>query len=105
MKWLKAFLLPAFLTVQMWAQDSSNWLNEGTPRTVYVKHKAVHAVGGLVLTWAFAEMGYPKTGLFLTLLAAVLKERYDQLHGGSFRGGDIAWTIMPAATIVIAFRW
>lgn len=102
---LKKLLLPFLLTVQMWAQDSNNWLNEGSARTVYVRHKAIHAIGGLVLTYAFAEMGYPKTGLFLTLLAAVLKERYDQLHGGQFRGGDIAWTVMPAAVIVVSFKW
>lgn len=95
-------LAPFFIAASLSAQT---WLDSGSPRQVYVRHKAIHATGGLVLTYAFAEMGYPKTGLFLTLLAAVLKERYDQLHGGSFRAGDIAWTVGPATFIVVSFKW
>jgi hypothetical protein len=91
---LKVFL--AFLTTI---------LNSGTPRQVYVKHKALHAIGGIGIAWVGHEMGYPKTGVALAFGVGIAKELYDQKHGGSFRAGDVAWTGMPAAAISIAFRW
>lgn len=102
---MKALLLSAMLAVQAWGQDPNNWFNSGTTRQVYVRHKAAHAIGGMLITWAFHEMGYPKTGLAFTMLLGILKERYDQLHGGSFRVGDIAWTVGPAYTIYVVFKW
>lgn len=81
------------------------WGNAGTPREVYVKHKAVHALVGLGLAYYFNELGFPKTGLTLVLALGVAKELFDQSRGGRFRAGDVAWTIGPATVLIVALRW
>ena len=75
-------------------------------RETYVTHKAFHAVGGIMIYWAFEELGYPKTGVVMAWLAGIAKEWFDKNRGGSFRGGDIAWTGAPA-TVVFSFsvKW
>lgn len=99
MKTLVAFFFFAALSLQ-----AQTWINEGTPRTVYVKHKTAHAVGGLVVYGLFDAVGYPKTGLCLVLLLGVAKELMDRNNGGRFRAGDVAWTIGPAlVTYTIRF--
>lgn len=82
-----------------------SWLNAGTPREVYVKHKTAHALVGLGVFFVSYELGYPKTGLSIDLALAVGKELYDSTHGGRFRVGDIAWTVLPATAFYLAIRW
>lgn len=94
MKYLLSLLL---LVTPLMAQPS--------PRTVYVTHKTAHALVGLTVAYTFAELGYPKTGVVTAWLLGVLKELYDQRHGGSFRAGDVAWTGAPATVFTVSFRW
>lgn len=94
MKTLFAFLLSLSLQAQA-------WINEGTARTIYVKHKTIHGLGGLALYGIFDAAGYPKTGLCFVLALGILKELYDQRNGGRFRGGDVAWTIVPASVVYL----
>jgi hypothetical protein len=82
----------------------SGWLNAGTPHTVYVKHKAFHALAGLAIYGVGAELGHPQVGLGLAWGAGIGKELYDQRHGGSLRAGDVVWTGLPA-TVVFVVRW
>jgi hypothetical protein len=80
------------------------WLNTGNPRTVYVKHKTGHALGGILLFLFFAKFGLPKTGVLASLTAGLLKEGYDYSQGGPFRLGDVAWTVLPATMLFFLMR-
>jgi hypothetical protein len=91
-------LLAFFLSLSLHAQA---WINEGTARTVYVKHKSIHALGGLAVYGFFDHAGYPKTGLCVVLALGILKELYDRRNGGTFRPGDVAWTIGPASVVYL----
>ena len=102
MKTLWAFLLSVF---GLQAQTPAPWLNEGTAHTVYVKHKAAHAVAGMAVAYTGAKLGYPKTGIALAWAAGIGKELYDQKHGGSFRTGDVLWTGAPATVFSYTFKW
>ena len=77
------------------------WLNLGTPRTVYVKHKTAHALVGLTVYELGYLAGYPRVGLGIVLALGIAKELYDRHNGGSFRAGDVAWTIAPAAVVYL----
>jgi hypothetical protein len=74
-------------------------------RKVYVQHKAAHAVVGIGVAWVGHELGYPKTGLAVAFGLGVAKELYDRKHGGKFRGGDVAWTTLPAVTVSYSLKW
>ena len=91
MKWLLAFTL--------WVDGFAS-----TPRQVYVIHKTMHFVGGLAIYYAFDLAGYPKTGLSLVWATGIGKEILDRHMGGSFRCGDVAWTVV-APTICFVVRW
>lgn len=102
---MKAFLLSFFMAVQMWAAESQVWFNSGTPRQVYVRHKAAHAIVGLTLTYLSHEAGEYLPGLIAAFILAVLKEDMDRRSGGSFRVGDIAWTVGPAIVLSYSLKW
>lgn len=98
MKWLLSLLLACSLQAQ-------GWLDTGNARTVYVKHKTAHALVGLTLVYLSHEAGDYRPGLVAALILAFIKEHEDRAAGGQFRVGDIAWTVAPAYTVAIAFRW
>ena len=70
----------------------------------YARHKALHALGGILVYEGAKQLGHPKTGLALAWGLGIGKEIYDQRHGGSFRAGDVAWTGLPA-TVCFSVRW
>ena len=88
-----------FLACMLWVDSFA-----ASPRQVYVIHKALHALGGIGIYYAFDLVGYPKLGLAVTLGAGIAKELLDREMGGRFRAGDIAWTVLPA-TVVFVVRW
>ena len=102
---VKKMILPLLLTAQMWAAETKVWFNSGTPHTVYVKHKAAHALVGLTLTYLSHEAGDYIPGLIAAFILAVLKEDMDRRGGGKFRVGDIAWTVGPAIVVAVGFKW
>ena len=86
------------------ALNAGAWLNQGSSRTIYLKHKSVHALGGLAVYQLGKVSGHPKTGLAMAWGIGVAYESYEQRHGGRFRAGDIAWTVAPA-TLAFSVRW
>ena len=76
-----------------------------SPRETYVARKTAHALVGMGVIWAGHELGYPKTGIACAFGLGVAKELYDRKHGGRFRAGDVAWTVMPGAVISVSVRW
>jgi len=97
MKWP----LPLLLCASLWGQQAQGL----SARETYVTHKAFHAMGGVMVYYAFADAGYPKTGLAVAWGLGIAKELYDRKHGGRFRAGDVAWTGAPATLIQVSFKW
>lgn len=97
-------LLPLVFCASLWGQQAQP-VQGISAREQYVTHKAFHAVGGMFIYWAFEDLGYPKTGVFMAWLAGIAKELIDKKRGGSFRCGDIAWTGAPATVIYVSFKW
>lgn len=97
-------MMPILNFVLSTALHAQAWFNTGTPRQVYVKHKAAHALVGIGVAVIAQEFNHPRLGLMLVLMLGVGKELYDQAHGGAFRLGDVAWTFGPA-TFVVVMRW
>jgi len=81
------------------------WFNEGTARTVYVKHKTAHALGGLGLVFACYVMNDLMLGVALAWIVGVSKELLDKNMGGAFRIGDVLWTGAPATLLAIYLYW
>ena len=83
-------------------QAFTTWTNSGTARTVYVKHKAVHAIAGLLIYLALFHVIIPALALAVVFTVGVSKEVFDKNNGGSFRVGDIAWTCSLAFLLCLA---
>jgi len=81
-----------------------SWFDSGTPRQNYIRHKSVHALVGITLCLIGQHIGYPWEAATLAFFLGVGKEMWDVNHGGAFRAGDVAWTCLPGAVLLLILR-
>ena len=87
-----------------WFTSLIQWFDSGTPRQNYIRHKSVHALVGIVLCLIGHSIGHPWEAATVSFLLGIGKELYDAGHGGAFRAGDVAWTCLPGALLLLLLR-
>ena len=87
-----------------WYTNSILWFDSGTPRQNYIRHKSVHAIVGVIICLLGRHLGHPWEFACLAFTLGVTKELWDASRGGAFRVGDVAWTCLPGAALLLLLR-